>query len=195
MTPQPQARAPKSKRRQNAQDQPETAIEKVEPKLPSETQEDIQSKIIHSETIDPQSSVVVSPTIVQNIFNVFLQKEKGGAEDALNIIAKLSELDISYNSKRLSVLREHAATDPDAIEERKTSAFRRHQYIALICFLPVLLACMVFMPVASGFICGVTLIVVICGLILNGRERSEDGKQMAELIRYIVDRFGKGGGK
>lgn len=61
---------------------------------------------------------------------------------------------VSYNERRLEILRDHAARHPDAIESRNGKTWRRKQYVVLLLLAVVLLLCVPFvsLPAAGSLV-------------------------------------------
>lgn len=116
---------------------------------------------VEPEIILPISGRLINARIIQ----VLVEK------DTPEEVERLMKLELDHNEKRLAILRNHEDKDPDSIEERHNSRFRRFQYKCLLLLLPFVLVGAVFAPVivATGFL--FLCILIVCGVLLNGRER------------------------
>ena len=107
-------------------------------------------------------------------------------KDTPEEVERLMKLDLDYNEKRLAIIRTHEDKDPDSVEERHNSRFRRFQYKCLLLLLPFVLVGSVFAPmfVAAGFL--LLGVLIVCGVLLNGRERELDLTGFVRLLTAIV---------
>lgn len=103
-------------------------------------------------------------------------------------VERLMKAELEYNEKRFAILREHSLKDPDSIEERQTSKFRRSQYTALLILLPPLLIALPFVPLVIGAAFSIICILIVCGVLLNGRERELDLSGFVKLFTAIVSK-------
>lgn len=103
-------------------------------------------------------------------------------------VEKLMRAELDYNRERLSILREHTEKHPDAIEDRKAKKFRRTQYFFLMALLPALLIVISFLPTAIAIaLCSLAMIIV-AGIVLNGRERDNDSEVLVKLLEKFIRR-------
>jgi hypothetical protein len=111
-------------------------------------------------------------------------------KDTPDEVERLMKLDLDYNERRLAIIRNHEDKDPDSIEERHNSRFRRFQYKCLLLLLPFLLVGAMFAPVliVAGFLS--LCILIVCGVLLNGRERELDLTGFVRLLTAIIRREG-----
>jgi hypothetical protein len=109
-------------------------------------------------------------------------------KDTPEEVERLMKLDLDYNERRLAIIRNHEDKDLDSIEDRHNSRFRRFQYKCLLLLLPFLVVGAVFAPVtvAAGFL--LLCILIVCGVLLNGRERELDLSGFVRLFTAIVKR-------
>ncbi len=109
-------------------------------------------------------------------------------KDTPEEVERLMKLDLDYNERRLAIIRDHEAQDPDSIEERRNSWFRRFQYKCLLLLLPFLLVGTMLAPgtVAAGFL--LLCILIVLGVLLNGRERELDLTGFVRLFTTILKR-------
>ena len=103
-------------------------------------------------------------------------------------IERLMKAELDYNEKRFAILREHSEKDPDSIEERNTSNFRRVQYKCLIVVLIGLLIAAPFVNLTIAAAFAILCILIVCGLLLNGRERELDLPGFVKLFSAIIKR-------
>jgi hypothetical protein len=103
-------------------------------------------------------------------------------------IERLMKAELDYNEKRFAILREHSEKDPDSIEERNTSNFRRVQYKCLIGILIGLLLAAPFVNLTIAAAFAILCILIVCGLLLNGRERELDLPGFVKLFSAIIKR-------
>jgi hypothetical protein len=96
--------------------------------------------------------------------------------------------ELDYNRERLKILREHAIDDPDAIEGRRARRFRRTQYKCLILLLFIIVAMAPFVNLGSAALYGTLSMLIVAGLIFNGRDRDMDTESLLELLRELVGR-------
>lgn len=103
-------------------------------------------------------------------------------------VMELMNAELAYNKERLQIVREHAEKHPDAIEERSAKKFRRIQYGFLMVFLPALLVVIYFMPTAIAIaLCAIAMIIV-AGIVLNGRDRDNDSDVLLKIIEKTIKR-------
>ena len=117
-----------------------------------------EQKPVEPEIILPVPGRLINARIIQ----VLVEK------DTPEEVERLMKLELDYNEKRLAIIRNHEDKDPDSIEERHNSRFRRFQYKCLLLLLPFVLVGSVFAPmiVATGFL--FLCVVIVCGVLLNG---------------------------
>lgn len=126
----------------------------------------------------PGSNKLITAQIVQILI------EKDNPDE----VERLMKAELEYNEKRFAILREHSQKDPDSIDERETSRFRRMQYKCLIGVLVGLLIAIPFVsvPIAASFT--ILSILIVCGVLLNGRERELDLPGFVKMFSAIVKR-------
>jgi hypothetical protein len=127
-------------------------------------------------SINSENGHLINTTIVQILV------ERNNPEEVKDLIR--AELD--YNKERLSILREHAEKHPDAIEERKTRKFRRTQYWFLMGFLTVLLGVICFVPVVIAISLCALAMIIVAGVVLNGRDRDNDSEMLVKILDKIM---------
>lgn len=134
--------------------------------------------IPEAELIDPENGHLINQSIVQ----ILVEKDTPAE------IEKLMRAELDYNRERLSILREHTELHPDAIEDRKSKRFRRTQYLFLMGLLPPLLVVIYFVPLAVAIaLCSLAMLIVV-GVVLNGRDRDNDSEVLVKLIEKIIRR-------
>lgn len=135
-------------------------------------------KSVEPEIVLPVSGRLINARIIQ----VLVEK------DTPEEVERLMKLELDYNEKRLAILRNHEDKDPDSIEERHNSRFRRFQYKCLLVLLPFLLVGTMLAPgtVAAGFL--LLCILIVLGVLLNGRERELDLTGFVRLFTSILKR-------
>jgi len=121
---------------------------------------------------------LINPVIVQ----ILIEK------DHPEKIKELMTAELAYNKERLEILREHAEKHPDAIEERAAKKFRRTQYAFLMFLLPVLLAAIYFLPTAIALSLCAVLMIIVAGIVLNGRDRDNDSDVLLRIIEKSIKR-------
>ncbi|MGZ8212931.1 MAG: hypothetical protein ACXWTP_00315 [Methylosarcina sp.] len=124
----------------------------------------------------PDNGHLINQTIVQILI------EKDNPEE----IKELMRAELDYNRERLSIIREHAEKHPDSIEDRKSRCFRRMQYGFLMCFMPISLAAIYFMPTAIALALSSIQMIIIAGLIINGRERDGDSETIIKMLEKTI---------
>ena len=125
-----------------------------------------------------EQSHFVTPQTIQILIK---EDKQGDIQDLIN-------MELDYNKKRLEIIREHAVLHPDAIERRKGKDFNRTSYFILILISIGLLIAAPFVNIAVGATFGVIIILIICGVLLNAREREMDLKGMLQLFEAILRR-------
>lgn len=134
---------------------------------------------------DPEILLPVPGRLINaRIIQVLVEK------DTPEEVERLMKLDLDYNERRLAIIRNHDDKDPDSIEERHNSRFRRFQYECLLLLLPFLLVGAMFASVliVTGFLS--LCILIVCGVLLNGRERELDLTGFVRLLTAILRREG-----
>lgn len=140
------------------------------PKLPR------KKPMPEAEFVGSENGHLINQTIVQILV------EKGDP----NEIEKLMQAELNFNRERLSILREHTELHPDAIEDRKSKRFRRVQYFFLMALLPPLLGIIYFAQMAVAIaLCSMAMLIVV-GVVLNGRDRDNDSEILVKLIEKIL---------
>jgi hypothetical protein len=140
------------------------------PKLPR------KKPILEAEFISSENGHLINQTIVQILV------EKGDPAE----IEKLMQAELNFNRERLSILREHTELHPDAIEDRRSKRFRRIQYLFLMALLPPLLGVIYFSQMAVSIaLCSMAMLIVV-GVVLNGRDRDNDSEVLVKLIEKIL---------
>lgn len=127
--------------------------------------------------------VDVAPKLVTSqVVQVLVQENKQ------NDLKGLLDTELEYNKKRFEIIRKHKELDPDAIEHRKTKASRRHIYWALVVIATGLLVSMPFINLVAAGIFGTIGMIIICGVMLNARDRELDLAGMLQMIQAIANR-------
>jgi hypothetical protein len=147
---------------------------------PIETSDKTDQKPVEPEIILPVSDA--ARLINARIIQVLVER------DSPEEVERLLKLDLDYNEKRLAIIRNHEDQDPNSMEERHNSRFRRFQYKCLLLLLPFILVGAMFAPllVSAGFLS--LCILIVCGVLLNGRERELDLTGFVKLLTAIVKR-------
>jgi len=109
-------------------------------------------------------------------------------EDKQDDLKGLLDTELEYNEKRFKIIRDHKEADPDAVESRKTRASRRHIYWALVAIAAVVLIAMPFVNLVAAGIFGTIGMIIICGVMLNARDRELDLAGMLQMIQAILKR-------
>ena len=122
--------------------------------------------------------------INQSIVQILVERNKP------NEVQELMRAELDYNRERLEILREHTKNHPDAIEDRKAKRFRRIQYLFLMAFLPVLLTVIYFMPTAIAIALCSLAMMIVAGIVLNGRDRDNDSEVLLKLFEKLARRNG-----
>ncbi len=132
------------------------------------------------------SEIILSPTTSVSLINAeivqILIKHENSAEE----IRRLMDADLTYNKQRLEIIREHAAQHPDAIDGRKAKQSRRNQYSVLLGLACILLFTMPFVSLAVAAINGTIGTLIVCGILVNARERELDLQGFLKLINVVV---------
>jgi len=132
--------------------------------------------IPEAELVDSENGHLINQSIVQ-----ILVERNDAAE-----IEKLMRAELDFNRERLSILREHTELHPDAIEDRKSKRFRRTQYLFLMALLPALLTVIYFVPTAIAIaLCSMAMMIIV-GVVLNGRDRDNDSEILVKLIEKLI---------
>jgi Flp pilus assembly protein TadB len=126
----------------------------------------------------PGSNKLITAQIIQILI------EKNNPDE----VERLMKAELDYNEKRFAILREHSEKDPDSMDERETSRFRRVQYKCLIAVLVGLLLATPFVNVTIAAAFAILCILIVCGVLLNGRERELDLPGFVKLFSAIVKR-------
>ena len=133
--------------------------------------------------LEPEIILPVPGTLINaRIIQVLVEK------DTPDEVERLMKLDLDYNERRLAIIRNHKDKDPDSIEERHNSRFRRFQYKCLLLLLPFLLVGTMLAPrtIAAGFL--LLCVLIVLGVLLNGRERELDLTGFVRLFTSILKR-------
>lgn len=133
---------------------------------------------IAQEPANNDASHLINQAIVQILV------ERNNPEE----IKDLMRAELDYNKERLSIIREHAEKHPDAIEERKTKRFRRTQYLFLMVFLSVLLPSIALANTTAAIPLSAIAMIVVSGVVLNGRDRDSDSETIVKIIEKISKR-------
>jgi hypothetical protein len=133
-----------------------------------------------SEVVFPSAPNV--PLINAEIVQILIQNNNPDE------VRRLMDADLAYNKERLAIIREHADQHPQAKEDRKTISFRRTQYVIMLVVLVGLLAAMPFVSLAVAATFGILCILIVSGVLLNGREREFDLAGFVQLLGTIVRR-------
>ncbi|HMO80124.1 MAG TPA: hypothetical protein PKD24_04970 [Pyrinomonadaceae bacterium] len=92
----------------------------------------------------------------------------------------------NFVARQQELNREHATLHPDAIEGRKSQNFRRIQYVALIALLPFNLVALLFVPLPVASVLGIISILIVSGVLVNGRDREMDLNGFIRMIHSIA---------
>lgn len=133
----------------------------------------------HSETVIEGDKIITT-----RIVEILVEKEENPYED----IKKLMDAELSYNKQKLAILREHAANHPDAAEERNNVRFRRLQYRFLMLLSVVLVLGVALAPLHASITLGILAIIIISGILINGREREPDAGIIIKLVQEVLKR-------
>lgn len=94
----------------------------------------------------------------------------------------------SFTASQMQLNREHATLHPDAVEQRKTQHFRRVQYVVLLCLLPLMIVASVFVPLPVAAFLGIICVLIVSGVLVNGRDREMDLNGFIRMVHSIVGR-------
>jgi hypothetical protein len=136
-----------------------------------------QDDVIIPEIIDTQQQLV-NPQVVQ----IFVERDKTAD------LEKLLDSVVNYNERRLRVIREHAEKHPDAVENRQTRKSRRYQYMVLLALSIALLLLMPFVNLAVAGVFGIIAVLIVCGILVNARERELDLQGFLKMINIVMGR-------
>jgi len=150
-------------RNQNLQRAPSTPPAKATPEQP--------------EVLPPQGT---PPLINAHIIQILIEKEDIGD------VEKLMNLELSYNEKRLEIIRRNAEEHPDAKLTRENKRFRKTQMIALITLLFGMVGAMPFVSIAVDGLFGILCMLIVVGCVLNARDRDVDLKALVELFSVVL---------
>ena len=118
--------------------------------------------------------------INQNIVQILVERNNPDE------VEKLMRAELDYNRERLSILREHESLNPEAIEDRKGKKFRRIQYLFLMGLLPILLVIIYLTPTVIAIsLCAMAMMIIV-GIVLNGRDRDNDSEILVQLIEKLL---------
>jgi len=143
--------------------------------LPPKSDDD-QDAII-GEIVEDVPKLVTSQTV-----QILIQQDKQGDLKAL------LDTELEYNKRRFEIIRDHKNLDPDAIDHRKTRAFRRHVYGVLVAAAIALFMAMPFVNLVAAGIFGTIGMIIICGVMLNARDRELDLAGMLQMIQAVLRR-------
>ena len=101
------------------------------------------------------------------------------------------ELELTYNARQFEIIREHSEKDPDKIDDRKNTQYRRNQYYLLTAITAALLAASPFVPLATVIFFGALALMVTGAALVNARQRDNDGRHIAALLTHIIATFYK----
>jgi len=132
---------------------------------------------IEGEIVNP------NPQINSRILEKFAEKDREH-EDLERFLGTVTK----FNKENLATNREHSELHPDAIDHRKTKAFRRHCYGALFVFASGLVIAMPFVNLVVAGTFGIIVMLVICGVMLNARDREMDLSGFLQMIKTIAQR-------
>jgi len=132
---------------------------------------------IVGEIVEPASKLVTPQTV-----NILIEQNK---QDDLK---QLLETELNYNKLRYEIIRENKQLDPDAVDHRKTRAFRRQSYGVLIGVAVGLFFTMPFVNLVAAGIFGTIGMIIVCGVMLNARDRELDLAGMLQMIQAILKR-------
>jgi hypothetical protein len=127
------------------------------------------------------SSTIITTKIVE----ILVRRDEQSSVEELK---QLLDAELTYNKRRFEIFREHADLHPDAKEERETKRFRRTQYLILMIFLAPLLGAIPFVSIGAGFLFGTIAMLIVAGVLLNGRERELDVGAFVKMITAITKR-------
>ncbi len=132
-----------------------------------------------SEVIIPE--IVDTPNLVTSqVVQILIKEDKQGD------LKELLETELEYNKKRFEIIRDHKKQDPDAVDHRKTKAFRRQVYGVLLVFAFGLFIAMPFVNLVAGGTFGIIAMIIICGALLNARDRELDLAGMIQMIQAVL---------
>ncbi len=125
---------------------------------------------------------VVNPQLVNaRTIEKFAEQDRN-KEDFKDFLATVN----NFTREQAAINREHAGQHPDAIDHRKTKAFRRYCYIALISFAGALIIAMPFVNLVVAGTFGIIVTLIVCGVMLNARDRELDLGGMLQMIQAII---------
>jgi uncharacterized membrane protein len=136
--------------------------------------DDNEDNIIQGEVVNPQ-------LVNQRVIEKFAERDR----DHVDFERFLRTVN-NFTREQASISREHAEQHPDAIENRNNKVFRRQQYAILLLFLGVLLVTLPFAPLAAATVFGVICIIIVCGVLVNARERELDLSGFVKIITTIL---------
>lgn len=144
---------------------------------PQSTPNEEDDDVIIPEIVDNAPNLV-TPQIVQ----ILIQENKQGDLQAL------LDTELNYNKQRFEIIRHHKEHDVDAVDHRKTKQFRRQVYGCLLVVAIGLFLAMPFVNLVAAGIFGTIGMIIICGAMLNARDRELDLAGMLQMIQAILQR-------
>jgi hypothetical protein len=144
---------------------------------PAQRQGDGDEEAITPEVVLPQANV---PLINAQIVQILIQN------NTPEQVERLMEADLSYNERRLKIVRDHILEHPDAIDARSSRKTHRMQYLVLMVIAAGLLIAMPSMPLAVAGVFGIIAVLIISGVLVNARERELDLQGFINMINIIM---------
>ena len=120
--------------------------------------------------------------ITEKVLAMLVQREDDPVQETQNLLAA----ELHYNRERLEIIRVHNEKDPNEIENRETKRFRRKQYQLLSAILIPLLAALPFINIGPATIYGAIALMIVAGVLLNGRDRTMDLESMTQILQTIL---------
>lgn len=108
----------------------------------------------------------------------------GESKEFVNFLTAVNE----FMADQMRLNREHATLHPDAIEHRRTQYFRRLQYVVLLCLLPLMIVALAFVPLPVAAFLGIICVLIVSGVLVNGRDREMDLNGFVRMVHSIVGR-------
>ena len=142
--------------------------------LPPKKEEEKEDGVLIGEVVNPQ-------LVTQRVIEKFAERDRDH-EDFERFLNTVN----NFTREQAVIARENAEQHPDAKENRKNKVFRRQQYAILITFLGVLLISLPLAPIAAATVFGIICILIVCGVLVNARERELDLSGFVKMITAIM---------
>ncbi len=143
--------------------------------LPPKKEDEKDDDVIVGEVVNPQ-------LVNQKVIEKFADRDE--PEELERFLKTIN----NFTREQAEIAREHADKHPDAIDHRNNRSFRRLCYSVLLVFAGGLIITMPLVNLVVAGTFGIIAMLIICGVMLNARDRELDLSGFLKMIQTVINR-------